>query len=62
MSHPEAILKCSYEYFLVWVGGLYGRLIELSVVLPQRFREALTNVEKAGGKRLFLPTFCKLVY
>lgn len=42
----EAILKCSHEYFLIWVDNFDRRLNEADKVPPHKFRGILMNVEK----------------
>lgn len=58
-SHP--ILECSYEYLLVRVDELNGRLIEVDEIFPRIFRRALNDVEKVGGDHDFVPACSKLM-
>lgn len=61
MSHPEAIFKWFHEHLLVWMDDINCHLVKMDKVLPQKFKWALTNIEKASGDHLSVPTYCELV-
>lgn len=46
MSSPACVLECFYEYLMIRVDNLDGRLVEVDKILPQWFWKALVNMEK----------------